>query len=65
MPRGPHDREIRGPDDDTDRAKKRRDEFLRERFPEGVPPTSEDSQEDTRKPADRGRKRAGQGDERR
>jgi hypothetical protein len=43
MVRGPHDDEIRDPGPGTDRAKQRRDEFLRKRFPEGMPPPADET----------------------
>ncbi len=61
--RGPHDHEIQDPENKKDHPKRRRDEFLRERFPGGVPPTSDHSTEDTPEPADQGRERVEQGEE--
>jgi hypothetical protein len=46
--RGPHDDEIKGPDPDPDRARKRREQFLRERFPDGIPPTEDAYDKETR-----------------
>ena len=38
MPRGPFDEEIKGPVPKDDHARKRREEFLKKRFPGGNPP---------------------------
>jgi len=44
MPRGPHDDEIEELNPDVDHARKRRDEFLRSRFPAGIPSGVEDDE---------------------
>lgn len=42
MPRGPFDREIKDPEAKDDHARKRRDEFLKKRYPGGNPAESSD-----------------------
>ena len=37
MPRGPFDEEIDTPEPNGDHARKRRDEFLKKRYPGGIP----------------------------
>lgn len=48
MPRGPFDREIKDPEAKDDHARKRRDEFLKKRYPGGNP--EEPSEADKKKP---------------
>ena len=46
MPRGPHDEEIDEQNPDVDHARKRRDEFLRARYPTGEPAPTEGKTEE-------------------
>jgi hypothetical protein len=57
--KGPHDHEIQGPDAGEDKARKRLEEFVSHRFPEGVPPASSptDEPKKTAEPIERGKKK--------
>ncbi len=64
MPRGPHDEDIdRRGSEGEDHARKRQEEFLKRRFPEGIPPQPEEKQEeqDEREKKDSGKKPKGGG----
>jgi hypothetical protein len=56
MARGPHDNEIEETDPEEDHARKRLEEFLKQRGPNPPSPESQEEQERPEEPQDPGRK---------
>ena len=52
MPRGPHDDEIKGGDAETDRARQRLEEFLKQRGPQPPPPKDHDQDDGENPPSE-------------